>query len=378
MSVARAADGSGSATARPAVIVGGGYVTPDGTIEAGAAIRIRDGKIDSVVPADQVGGASDVVRFPGAVVCPGWIDVWSTAGATGRNIETAQAIDPAAQAIDVIDRDHRDFRSALEAGVTTVAIAPASNNLVCGAAAVVKTGGPRESAELRRDGPLVFALGSNVWLADRAPTSRAGSLAMLRTALDDARAGTAHERLVAFAGGRLDAMVACPEAMDVSAALRTFRGFEGLRAVVYTGDMHQVAHELSGAGVAIVTGPYTFDMSPRSLLGAATYATGGTPVVLTGQTPRYGADAQRITASLAVRNGMSAAAARRAVTAGAAELIGVVDRVGVIQPERDADLVVFSDDPLRLDARVLAVYVNGVRVVGGEPVAGAVGRSSDD
>ena len=28
----------------------------------------------------------------------------------------------------------------------------------------------------------------------------------------------------------------------------------------------------------------------------------------------------------------------------------------------DADLVVFSDDPLRLDARVLEVYVSGVRV----------------
>ena len=41
---------------------------------------------------------------------------------------------------------------------------------------------------------------------------------------------------------------------------------------------------------------------------------------------------------------------------------GVSDRVGSIYKGLDADFVVFSDDPLRLDAQVLEVYVSGVRV----------------
>jgi imidazolonepropionase-like amidohydrolase len=54
------------------------------------------------------------------------------------------------------------------------------------------------------------------------------------------------------------------------------------------------------------------------------------------------------------------------MTSQAAEVAGVADRVGAIRPGADADLVVFSDDPLRLDSRVLEVYVDGVRVFGSE------------
>jgi imidazolonepropionase-like amidohydrolase len=41
---------------------------------------------------------------------------------------------------------------------------------------------------------------------------------------------------------------------------------------------------------------------------------------------------------------------------------GVSERVGSLHAGGDADLVLFSDDPLRLHARILEVYVDGVRV----------------
>jgi imidazolonepropionase-like amidohydrolase len=50
------------------------------------------------------------------------------------------------------------------------------------------------------------------------------------------------------------------------------------------------------------------------------------------------------------------------MTAVPAKVAGVSERVGTIAPGKDADLVVFSKDPLRLDAKVLEVYVRGVRV----------------
>jgi imidazolonepropionase-like amidohydrolase len=40
---------------------------------------------------------------------------------------------------------------------------------------------------------------------------------------------------------------------------------------------------------------------------------------------------------------------------------GVADRVGVLAEGKDADVVVFSGDPLRLDSRVLEVYLRGER-----------------
>ncbi len=368
------AGNAGTALAqRPDVIIAGRYVAPGGTLESGVAIVLSEGLITKVVSADDyaddknAAGAKHVVRFPNAVVCPGLIDVRSTLGAYGKNVETAHAIDPGASAVDSLDRHHRDFRSAIRAGITTALITPAGNNLVSGAAVVVKTAevGAR-SGVLRSDGPLVLALGPSVWSYDRAPTSRVGSLAMLRDALAQAADGHGHQRLVAFARGQLDGMVVCDEAIDVDAALSVLGGVEASIAIVHTSDTHELADELVKAKCPIVIGPYSFDTPPRTLAAAAAFASAGVPVAFAGSMPVGSGDALRTTAALAVRYGMDPAKARQAITAVPAAVAGVSDRVGAIAPGLDADLVVFSDDPLRLDARVLEVYVEGVRVYNSE------------
>jgi imidazolonepropionase-like amidohydrolase len=43
-------------------------------------------------------------------------------------------------------------------------------------------------------------------------------------------------------------------------------------------------------------------------------------------------------------------------------VLGVADRIGALAEGRQADVVVFSGDPLDLRARVLAVYIAGQRV----------------
>ena len=64
---------------------------------------------------------------------------------------------------------------------------------------------------------------------------------------------------------------------------------------------------------------------------------------------------------------MDPPAARRALTSAAAEVAGVSERVGSLEVGKDADIVVFSDDPLRLDARVEQVFIRGNRLVGSQP-----------
>jgi imidazolonepropionase-like amidohydrolase len=98
------------------------------------------------------------------------------------------------------------------------------------------------------------------------------------------------------------------------------------------------------------------------LLGAAALANAGIDVAFRGGFPESASEALRLTASLAVRHGMDPGAARRAMTSAPAAVAGVADRIGAIAPSKDADIVVFSDDPLRMDAKVLEVYVQGVRV----------------
>ena len=65
---------------------------------------------------------------------------------------------------------------------------------------------------------------------------------------------------------------------------------------------------------------------------------------------------------IAVRHGLGADQALQALTAGAADLLGVADRVGRLKLGLDGDLVVHSGPQLDLRSRVLHVFVNGREV----------------
>jgi imidazolonepropionase-like amidohydrolase len=65
---------------------------------------------------------------------------------------------------------------------------------------------------------------------------------------------------------------------------------------------------------------------------------------------RHGDNAQEF--SLMVRNGMTPAAAIRSATVGAATLLGRADRIGTIEPGKDADIIAVRGDPLQ-DIRLL-------------------------
>ncbi|MGB0715613.1 MAG: amidohydrolase family protein [Phycisphaerae bacterium] len=345
------------------VIKAGRYLAPDGSIKKDALIRIKDGTITGVGKSDESFDARLAVEYPDAVVSPGLIDVDVKVGVDGYATETIYAVDPDASTVESVDWNHDQLRQAVRAGITTVMVTPTPNNVVGGAAAVIKTSRAGSTSEVLRDGgPLMFALGSSTWSYDRSPTSRIGGLAILRDALEQAAEGKAHPRLNQFASGKLDGMVVCEKAMDVSSALRLFHGAGQSIIVRYTGQEHDLSSELSSMSRAFVTGPLTTDMQLRTMGMPGALAAKGVPVVFTSGIPDGPADGLRMSASLAARHGMDAKQARRAITILPAIAAGVSDRVGSIYKGLDADFVVFSDDPLRLDARVLAVYVGGVCV----------------
>ncbi|WP_369699594.1 amidohydrolase family protein [Nesterenkonia sp. Act20] len=67
-------------------------------------------------------------------------------------------------------------------------------------------------------------------------------------------------------------------------------------------------------------------------------------------------------APLAVREGMDPAEALKAVTLNPAEVLGVSDRIGSLEPGKDADLALWSGDPLDTRNRVLRTWIDGEQV----------------
>jgi imidazolonepropionase-like amidohydrolase len=349
------------------------YVNPAGEIVRGdVVLRVEGERIAGLGAA-----SSDVPLddYPGAVLCPGLIDCDTKLGATTFLSERQKAVQPDLHAADALNRYSPQLRAALAAGVTTFALTPADDNLVGGRIGVAQTSGPDFRPRLlTADGPLKLSLSTEVLKVDREPTSRTGAIGMLRDLLSVARdgkgttgtaaqatAGTPDE-ITAFAAGRLPGMFTAPRGADVLAALELAQSFNLKLALLHSADARDIADQLAGRVTAAVVGPIILSDGPRPALATALYHRRGVPVVITGGLPETPPDTLRTGAALATRAGLDLATARRAITAIPAEVLGVADRIGALAEGRQADVVVFSGDPLDLRARVLAVYIAGQRV----------------
>ena len=67
-------------------------------------------------------------------------------------------------------------------------------------------------------------------------------------------------------------------------------------------------------------------------------------------------------AALAVRAGMPRERALYGLTMAGAIMLEMEDRIGSLEPGKDADLAVFSGDPLSVYSQVLQTWVDGVKV----------------
>jgi imidazolonepropionase-like amidohydrolase len=67
----------------------------------------------------------------------------------------------------------------------------------------------------------------------------------------------------------------------------------------------------------------------------------------------------RFYAGFLVKKGMDPESALRAITAAAAEILGIEDRVGSLEAGKDADMVVLNGEPLNSLSIVDMVFVDG-------------------
>jgi imidazolonepropionase-like amidohydrolase len=346
---------------------GGKVMLADGTLAGGLAVVVRGDRIEGVSKEDEASLPGSVRLPPDAVISPGLIDAGSYLGALGQNRETARPVDSLARASLAVDPHHPDLRVALEAGVTAAMVCPEPGNVLSGRAVVFRTAPIGERLDiLRDDGPLTFALGASVLQREREPTSRSGARLLLKEALSRARAPEGDPLLRSFLDGKIPGIVFCQAPEDVRAAFETFTESGRVPDFAYTssaplGSTVDFARQAAAGGASVISGPFDFRAPEVAARAPGLLAKAGVPVAFRGALPAASRHSLRLTAAVAALHGMEPAAARRALTSCAAEVCGVPDRVGSIAAGKDADIVIFSGDPLRLDSRVLEVYVRGTR-----------------
>jgi imidazolonepropionase-like amidohydrolase len=67
----------------------------------------------------------------------------------------------------------------------------------------------------------------------------------------------------------------------------------------------------------------------------------------------------RYEAGIAAANGLGMENALHALTVGAAEMLGISDRVGSLERGKDADIAMFDGDPFEYLTHVKGVIING-------------------
>lgn len=384
------------AAAAQSVAITGARVHPvSGPVIEDGTVLIRNGRIVAVGANVTVPGDAQRIDASGKWVTPGIFNATTSLGVTevgavsetndvsarGQNdgitpsLRVWEGFNPASPLLQVTRND----------GVTTVGVIP-RGGLIGGQGAVLALrDGPLRDVTLKAPAAMFANIGS------KGPTlgaSRAEVFQRLREVLTEAREWPRRRRsyesnasrplaarpvdleaLQPVLRGEIPLVIDADRASDIEVALQIAREF-GLRVAIGSAtEGWKVADQIAASGAFVMVGalnniPRDFSSLGARQENAAALHRAGVKVVIAGGADAFNARNVKYEAGVAVAFGMPWDAALRAVTLTPAEMYGVADRVGTLQPGRDATLVIWSGDPFELATRAERVFVNGVEVQG--------------
>ena len=385
-----------SAQQRSQAFSGARLITMAGADIPDGVLVLRDGKVVAAGPRGSVAipSGAEITDAKGKVIMPGLIDTHSHIGG-GAGADGSAPIQPDVRILDGIDIMSPSIRRARAGGITTVNIMPGSGHLLSGQTAYLKlrTGRTVEDLLIRDPqgnplGGMKLANGTNSLRSAASgpfPGTRAKSAALVREQFVKAseyrdrirRAGgdasklpprdLAMEGLVEVLDGKRIVHFHTHRHDDILTVLRLAREF-GFRPVLqHVTEGWKVADEIARAGapasIIVIDSPGgKLEAVGLNMGNGAALERAG---VLVGfHTDDYVTDSRWFirSAALAMRAGMSREKVLYGMTLAGAEMLGLKNRVGSLEPGKDGDFIVMSGDPLSVYTRILQTWVDGTLV----------------
>lgn len=387
------------------VIINGKIVTMEEEVIECGYVQIREGKIAKIgdmssynnemketshILSKKEGECEKVLDVKGAWVMPGLIEAHAHIGISEEKWgviaddcnEGTNPVTPYLRAIDAINPMDPAFHEAIGAGITSVMTGPGSANVVGGQFVFLKTQGRCvDHMVIKNPAAMKIAFGENPKTAygdrDMYPSTRMGTAALLRKTLFEAvRYQNRKEKgeldepefekecWLPVLNKEIPLKAHAHRADDILTAIRIAKEY-GLDMTIDHGtESHLIAEEVKKSGFPVIVGP---DLSSRSKLeiqnmnfktnkilhdaGVLFAITTDHPVTMIQYLP--------LCAGLAVKHGLPMEEGLKAITINAARICRVENRVGSLKVGKDADIAIFSGNPMDVFTKILYTIIDG-------------------
>ena len=398
---------AGAESETPRVFRGARILTAADVVWDPGTLVVSDGKITAIGLQDriEIPKNSQVTDVRGRVIIPGLVDshshlgVYTRPGVPGNSDgnERTGPVQSVVRALDSLNPFDPGFRMATAGGVTTANVMPGSSNVIGGQTIYVKLRGntPEQMRITSPDvlGGLKMANGENpkrYGSKGKAPGTRMKVAALQRA--EFVRAGAYLEKWNRYrtklAAGEdvpapdvditLEPLVEVLQkkrtvhfhthrADDIMTALRLRQEF-GFELLIQHGtEAYKVVDEIARHGVPV---SMTVVDSPGGKAevvdfieecGAELFAA-GVRVVVNTDDPITESRFFLRTAAIPVRGGLNADTALKSITLFPAQTMHLDERIGSLEPGKDADFVILSGEPFSIYTRVLETWIDGDKV----------------
>jgi imidazolonepropionase-like amidohydrolase len=378
----------------PVAFTGGRIISIAGPEIADGTLVVSNGKIVAVGAAGsvQIPAGAQRVDVRGKVIMPGLVDSHSHIGGPEGG-DSSNAIQPDVRILDALNVRAASLHRAQAGGLTTVNVMPGSGHLLSGQTLYIKLRDAKTIDDLlistgdgRIAGGMKMANGTNSRRTTGPfPGTRAKSAALVREQYikaqeyrDKVRQANGDASKLPPRDLRMEGLVEVLEGKrmvhfhshrhdDILTALRLAQEFGFKLVLQHVSDGWMVADEIAKAGAAssvimidspggkVETKDARFD-TPMALERAGALVGFHTDDSVTDS--RFFLRS----AGLAVRAGMSREKALYALTMANARMLELDQRVGSLEPGKDADFIILSGDPLSVYTHVLETWVEGSKV----------------
>jgi imidazolonepropionase-like amidohydrolase len=369
------------------------------------SVVVKDGKIDQVGEKVMVPQGAKIIDAGGQHLIPGIIDAHSHIAAEAIN-EGSVSVSSMVSINDVINAEDIAIYRALAGGVTTANILHGSANSIGGQTNIIKMRWGKDAQAVMFEGAMPgikFALGENPKRAGNAasnvgggggrparyPATRMGVEDVIRQAFIDAkeyqkswqdyRARVAKgervaepkrdlklDPLVEILEGKRHVHAHCYRADEILMLLRVADefGFK-IRTLQHVLEGYKVAKEIAahGAGASTFSDWWSYKVEAFDAIpyNAAIMHKKGVSVSLNSDSAELMRHLNTEAAKVVKYGGVSEEEALAMVTINPAKQLGIDNRVGSIEPGKDADLVLYDKNPLSNYTKVQRVWIDGVQ-----------------